>query len=396
MPTPAGIAVGLPHPGGEFHEACQCSDDEIPIFIVSGRNLESKKRSPDPFGNERSPQPTLGIAYVTIGKGLTPEQLYQQTVTSKKRKQAKVAFKRIELSPALENTEPWRVKDDVIRHNGNSWVQAVAQRLDQSDRRTVTIFVHGYNTDLIDNTLIAAEIYHYLGHQGAIISFEWPSESRLLGYVTDKGNADYSTRHFRSMISNLAKECDVDSITIVAHSAGSPIVVNALRELRLLDYDLTAEQIQQKYRVDRVVLAAPDMDLMAFFNAIHDRFHEVAGRVAVYASPKDRALGLSEKLYGNLRLGRAVDNLRPWEQKVLEQVPEIEMIDASVAVQEYHNFIGHSYFHRDPWVSSDIGGFILGGSPVGRNLVKQEGQVFWEFPKDYEERLRQQKISIAN
>ncbi len=393
MPTPAGIAVGLPHPGGEFHEACQCADDEIPIFIVSGRNLESKKRSPDPFGNKRSPQPTLGIAYVNIGKGLTPEQLHQQTVTSKKRKRARVAFKRIELSPALENTQPWRVKDDVIRHNENPWVQAVSQRLAQSSQRNVTIFVHGYNTDLIDNTLIAAEIYHYLGHQGAMISFEWPSESKLLGYVADKGNADYSTRHFRSMIANLAKECDVDSITIIAHSAGSPIVVNALREIRLLEHDLSADQVQQKYRVDRVVLAAPDMDLMAFINAVHDRFHEVAGRVAVYASPKDRALGLSEKLYGNFRLGRAVDKLEPWEQRVLEQVPEIEMVDASVAVQEYHNLIGHSYFHRDPWVSSDIGGFILGRTPAGRNLVKQEGEVFWKFPKDYLERLQQRKSS---
>ena len=117
------------------------------------------------------------------------------------------------------------------------------------------------------------------------------------------------------MISNIAKECDVNSITIIAHSAGSPIVVNALREIRLLEYDLPAEEVQQKYRINSVVLAAPDMDLMDFNNGIYDRFYEVAGRVAVYASPDDQALRISEKLNGNKRLGRAVGRLKIREQE---------------------------------------------------------------------------------
>ena len=229
-----------------------------------------------------------------------------------------------------------------------------------------------------------------MGRKGAMVSFEWPSESRLLGYIADKGNATYSTRHFRALLSNIAKECNVDSITIIGHSAGTPIVVNALRELRLLDFDLPAEQVRAKYSIGRVVLAAPDMDLMAFTNAVQDRFHDLTTGVAVYASPKDRALGLSEKLYGNSRLGRAVGKIEPFERQLLQSVPKIELVDASVAEKEFGSALGHSYFHRDPWVSSDIGSFILGRSPAGRGLVKNHGdQVFWEFPKDYPEQLKQ-------
>lgn len=266
--------------------------------------------------------------------------------------------------------------------------------MDRSGNRNLTIFVHGYNTEFIDNTLLAGEIFHYIGRQGAMLSFEWPSESRLLGYIADKGNANYSTRLFRALISNVAKECNVDSITIIAHSAGSPIVVNALREIRLLEFNRSAEEIQQLYRINRVVLAAPDMDLMAFANAVRDRFYEMTKGVAVYASPKDRALKLSEKLYGNSRLGRSVGQLQEWEQKLFQEVPQLEMVDASVAEKQFRNLVGHSYFHRDPWVSSDIGAFILGRSPEYRGLIKTEDDpVFWQFPKDYPERLKQKAVS---
>ena len=79
-----------------------------------------------------------------------------------------------------------------------------------------------------------------------------------------------------------------------------------------------------------------------------------------------------------------------WEpKKVLLAAENIEMIDASRADDEYSNFLGHSYFHRDPWVSSDIGSFILGRSPEGRELVRESEEVFWRFPEDYPDRLAQ-------
>ena len=233
MPTPIGLSLGLPHPGGDFSEACACSDSEIPVFVVSGRNLEKNRSELDPFGNDRSQHSSLGIAYVKIGEGLSSEKVHEETLTDRKRKKARVKLLRTEITSQPQDSDQWTNKDNVIRHNGNPWVQAIQQQLSQTNKREVCIFVHGYNTEYIENTLLAAEIFHYLGRRWAMISFEWPSESRLLGYIADKGNATYSTRHFRAMLSNIAKECNVDSITIIAHSAGTPIVVNAMREIRL-------------------------------------------------------------------------------------------------------------------------------------------------------------------
>ncbi len=389
MPTPIGITAGMPYPGSDATDSWDNVSDTVPVFVVSGRNIDPEKKGLDPFGSQRSHRPAMGIAQVKIGEGLSPQQLREETTTDRKKKTANVEFSEIELTPWSANMSPWRVKDEIVRHHDHAWVKAVNQQLVETGSQHATIFVHGYNTEFVDNTLLAAEIYHYLGRQGAMISFEWPSESKLLGYMADKGNANYSTRHFRALISNLAKECDVDSITIIAHSAGSPIVVNALREIRLLEFELTPEEIQEKYRVNNVVLAAPDMDMMAFINAVYDRFYEVSGKVAVYASTRDRALEFSQWVYGNTRLGRAVGNLEPWESQSLQAVPEIQMVDASEAEERHRNFLGHGYFHRDPWVSSDIGLFILGQPPASRGLVKDAGGVFWKFPEDFPERLTQ-------
>ncbi|QEG22112.1 alpha/beta hydrolase [Mariniblastus fucicola] len=390
MPTPIALTLGLPQPGGDLSIGCASAEELAPIFVVSGRDIRDPNNTLDPFGSDRQRIPALGIAYVGIGSGLSADELLEETTGEKRHKRAKVVFDRFELSKAGLAVDPWLVKDNVVRHRENPWVQAVKAQMEHSASRNVTIFVHGYNTEFIDNTLLAGEIFHYMGRKGVMISFEWPSESRVLGYIQDKGNATYSTRQFRAIISNIAKECEVDSITIIAHSAGSPIVVNALREIRLLEFDMPAEQVRSKYRIGRVVLAAPDMDVMSFTNAVHDRFYELTSGVAVYASQKDRALGLSEKIYGNSRLGRAVGKLDPWEQELLQKVPKIEMVDASRADKQYRNVLGHSYFHRDPWVSSDIGSFIIGQTPSQRGLDKDAAGVFWKFPRDYPDRLKRQ------
>ena len=360
------------------------------MYVLSGRDIENPDAPRDPFGNERGHSISMGVAYVELGANLTPEQLLQETTTPRKRKKARVVFDRFELSKVPLTVDPWRVKDDVPRYQANPWVQAIRAELDRSAKRDVTIYVHGYNTDFIDNTLIAGELFHYFGRQGAMVTFEWPSADKLLGYIQDKSTASYSTRQFRAVISNIAKECDVDSITIIGHSAGAPIVVNALRELRLLEYDLSADEVCNKYRVGRVVLAAADMDVMAFTNAVHDRFYELTKGVAIYSSPKDKALRVAERLNGYTRLGNAVGQLDPVDKELLIQVPEIELIDVTEAIKQIRNLIGHSYFHRDPWVSSDIGAFILGQTPTQRSLVRSPSEPeFWQFPADYVERLEQ-------
>jgi len=48
MPTPLGLTLDIPHPGGDFIRGCDCADDAIPVYVMSGRNVEDPNRTPDP------------------------------------------------------------------------------------------------------------------------------------------------------------------------------------------------------------------------------------------------------------------------------------------------------------------------------------------------------------
>lgn len=388
-PTPIGVVEKISQPVNYLSNTNLSS--EVPVFIVSSRVLnDESSEGVDPFGNERSEQPipNLAIADVTVGEGLTSDEIYLESTTEIRKKKTRFRLREVALQNPIKASNPWAILASGEKHNAHPWIQAIRHQLDQSEDRQITIFVHGFNTHLITNTEQAADLYHFQGRKGAMINFEWPSAGKLLSYAEDKGNAQQSTRLFRTMITQLAGATDASKIRILAHSAGNPIVVNALRELRLIENELSAEQLRNKYKIDRVVLAAPDMDLLEFFNGVYDRFYEVANGVAIYVSPDDKALKMSSLLFGSTRLGRSIDQLQPWEIEVLSQADGIEMINVSEPESIYGGGTGHSYFHRDPWVSTDIGLFLYERHASDRALVKEEGDVFWSFPPDYRERLQ--------
>jgi len=385
---PLAATVGVPHPVGDL--SGRRLDPQVPVYLFSGRNLIEDPTGIVPFGNQRSDdlQPHVGIARVAIGEGLSSEELLRRTTSDiPKRKRPRVELKRIDHLPRPGTIDPRLLGQQSIDFTGHPWISAIRHQLDQSKRRHIYLFVHGYNTHLITNTEMAAEMYHRSGRDGAVIAFEWPSLGKLIGYIHDKGNATASTRHFRSLLVNLARQTDPDGISILAHSAGNPIVANALREIRLIDDELNSEELQEKYRIHRVIMAAPDMDVMEFLNCVLDGFYLTSGGVAVYASPEDKALQASAFLFQNKRLGQAVGQLSPVETEVLRLADRIELIDVGYPESFLGDFLGHGYFLRNPWVSSDLGLFLFGRPPEERGLVRSSDGVFWHFPADYPDRL---------
>lgn len=379
--TPVGYGAT---PWSKKLEAVDQSQD-IPVFIVTGRNVLDRPRGVNPFGDERndSPLPNLGIARVGVGEGMSQREVIEDTraVTGRTGK-TRFRLKRVDLVP-IEGVNLFAATESEIESKENQWIREIRGVLDRSVEREITVYVHGYNTEFITNTELVAGVSQFQARNGAVINFDWPSQGDLGGYFVDKGNAAYSTRQFRGLLFVLARETGAEKINIVAHSAGNPIVIDALREMRLVQRNLSPAQLQARYRINSVALAAPDMDMQAFINAVYDRFHEVARDVAVYTSSKDKALDLSGQIFKAERLGQAAEHLEGWEERVLLKVEDIQMIDVTAAQSKFHELLGHSYFHKNPWVSNDLGLFSSNLPPSHRYLQRNAGEIFWTFPSDY-------------
>ena len=185
----------------------------------------------------------------------------------------------------------------------------------------------------------------------------------------------------------LAEHTSAERINILAHSAGNPVVVEALRQLSLRYYDLPDDEARRRSKIGRVVLAAPDMDFDTCLSAGVDGAGRITQGWAVYASRKDKALGLSGSIFGNVRVGKSIGELTDKEREIMI-ANESQWIDVTAAQKQASTFLGHSYYHQNPWVCSDVMLYLrLGATPEERGLIRDLETGFLVFPDDYEERL---------
>lgn len=399
MPTPSAIADGAHDPFAFTPQAEQRST--TPVFVVSGRK-PSGKQSPERFySNDRSRVLRLGRAELEIGAGMTWSELVDASRDPRRSTGTPIELTAFEEygvlwasvpPPDLGFTRDWTAPDSA-REPASAFAEAINRQLRSTGSDEAFIFVHGFNTDYTKNLGIAAEIWHYAGRRGAMLSFAWPSEHSVFEYQADKANAAYATRQFRELLRFLVEYTDIGRINIVAHSAGNPIVVEAMRDLRLMHYQADKTSLQSATGIGRVVLAAPDMDLLQAINATLDGFDECAESVVMYASTRDTALSLSSMIFSDTRLGASVKRLSPEEQEALRKVQSFEAVDVSRAQKNHSSLLGHSYYHQNPWVSSDIGLYLtLGLTAEERGLERDDATGFWVFPSDYESRLSAQQL----
>lgn len=166
--------------------------------------------------------------------------------------------------------------------------------------RDVIIFVHGFNNRFSDGLYRIAQMSHDLGLPGVVMSYSWPSAANPLGYAYDRDSALFARDGLRRMIEEVSKS-NADNIILVAHSLGSMITMETLRELTISGKTRTMD------RIDSVVLMSPDIDL-DLFKAQADSIGKLPDPFIIFSSKKDRALRLIEQLTGQKnRLGRLDD-----------------------------------------------------------------------------------------
>jgi esterase/lipase superfamily enzyme len=165
----------------------------------------------------------------------------------------------------------------------------------------VLLYIHGFNETFDTAARSAGQLSHALEFQGRTALFTWPSGGRLFDYAYDRESALWSRDGFVQTLQALVANPTVGRIHIVAHSMGTFLTLEGLRELR------DAPEIQA--RIGSVVLASPDVDIDAFEQTVK-KLGPLAHRMTVIIDPGDRALAVSARIAGGVARAGAADRAR--------------------------------------------------------------------------------------
>jgi esterase/lipase superfamily enzyme len=181
--------------------------------------------------------------------------------------------------------------------------------------RDVLIYVHGFNQTFETSALDAARLSDGIKFQGETLAFSWPSRAKLFDYAYDRESAMWSRDALQEVLEILVSSPTIGRIHIVAHSVGTMLTLEALRQLYAKHGETAAD------RIGAVVFASPDIDMDVFSSSI-PRIGPLAAKITVIAATNDRALELSGWIAGGItRVGAA--------QKAQLEKLGLRVIDAS-------------------------------------------------------------------
>jgi esterase/lipase superfamily enzyme len=276
------------------------------------------------------------------------------------------------------------------REAADAFATLINERLSRSRTKDVYVYVHGYKVVFENPLLVASELWHFLGYEGVMIAFSWPSTPSKWAYFSDAETAMWSAQGFRRLLALLAEKSDAERIHILGYSAGTRIVTIALDQIALMHHDETRDEIRAAHRLGDVVLVGSDVDRELIGLYLEDGLLKAQDRLTIYLSGTDKALGMSRWALGGMgRMGEAFsDELSDEAKELLWSTEALDIIDVTDAEEsDFGN--GHAYFRKSPWASSDI--LITLSTDLGpaeRGLVRDASSPIWVFPPDYVERLR--------
>ncbi|MFK0689554.1 alpha/beta hydrolase [Mesorhizobium sp. IMUNJ 23033] len=153
------------------------------------------------------------------------------------------------------------------------------------------VFVHGFNNGFDDGIYRLTQIAHDTKYPGTPVLFSWASSGKTTGYIYDKESANAARDDLEATLRMLAKT-RVKSIDIIAHSMGTWVTMEALRQLAITDdRDLDG-------KLGYVILASPDIDVDVFKKQMI-RYGKPDKPFAILLSADDRALKLSSIISGD-------------------------------------------------------------------------------------------------
>jgi esterase/lipase superfamily enzyme len=246
-------------------------------------------------------------------------------------------------------------------------IQQMQTRLGKLSKKSILLFVHGYNVPFEDAALRTAQLAHDLDFPGMPIFFSWPSLGRPQGYARDEEMSELSVASLNRLLDRLSS-LGASEIFIVAHSMGNRVVTRALQERAS-----TGKPIPTNLK--GILLAAPDINVEIFKEKLAPALAGLGGiSRTIYASSGDAALRASSFIHDFKRVGETRDGVLVFDG--------FDTVDASLAAPVRRGF-GHSYVVDSPKVIRDMQAIMLLKKPAHQRGLAKKGtppRFYWNIP----------------
>jgi len=219
--------------------------------------------------------------------------------------------------------------------------------------RRVMVFVHGYNNRFDDAVYRFAQIVHDSQAPVAPVLFTWPSRASLLAYGYDRESSTYSRDALEGMLGFLADDPNVDEVSVLAHSMGNWVTMEALRQMAIRRGSIPR-------KISAVMMAAPDVDVDVFRTQIR-AIPEPRPQFTLFVSTDDKALAMSKRVWGSTaRLGAIDPSAEPYKTALAEA--NLAVVDMSKIQTE--DKLGHGKFAESAEVVRLIGTRLAEGQTI--------------------------------
>ncbi len=295
----------------------------------------TREPSGDPatlFNGERSPKPSLTAVEVSIPPNRKPGTVQWP--------------KRLPPSPATDFAVTGVRQVDTVTE-GRSWL---SQHMHNGH---ALVFVHGFNNKYEDSVFRLAQIVNDSGMDATPILFTWPSRAQLTAYEYDKESTNYSRTALEQALRTLVNDPNVKDITILAHSMGTWLTMESLRQMGIREGHLNG-------KIRDVILASPDIDIQVFAKQ-YAEMGTPRPKFTIFVSQDDRALAFSSLITGRVsRLGAIDPTVEPYRTKLEEAgITAIDLTKVSS-----NDRLNHGKFAESPEIVQLIGQRLMTGQPL--------------------------------
>ena len=301
----------------------------------------------------RSPSTTPGVIFG--GERARERSLYHLVVSippDHSRKVGEVQWPRSQ-SPDPRTDFATVEADSMSSTHVDRWFSAVAGR-----KHKLFVFVHGFNSTFPEAAYRLAQIVHDSGMEAAPVLFTWPSRGRVLDYAYDAVSAAYSRDALEYVLTRAATDPNVSDITVMAHSLGNWVMMEALRQM-----SIRHGRVYPK--IKNVIMAAPDLDVDLFRSELR-QISSPRPRTTILVSQDDKALAISRSIGGGVdRVGAADPELPQYKSKLAQY----NIVVINLTKLKAGDPFNHGKFAESPEIIRLIGSRLVEGQQIeGRDL----------------------------